>query len=179
LLAYQNHLGDTALGQRLADKYLQNKVVVYIERENFAAETYEMALCNNLSLSAILKDTGLRLLPKATGLEVKVAGPLGIYIFDEAGEAVNFALAFRNSLAQEDVACRIGIDAGPVLVFKLPTGGRDIAGMPVNIASKMAHDKGQMGKLYLSAAVKELVEDIPFTELKYTVSGVEIDAYEG
>lgn len=179
LLAYQNHLSDTALGQRLANQYLLNKVVVYIERENFAAETYEMALCNNLSLSAILKDTGLRLLPKTTGLEVKVAGPLGIYIFDEASEAVTFAMAFRLALAQEDVACRIGVDVGPVLVFDLPTGGRDIAGMPVNIASKMAHDKGRIGKLYLSAAVKKLVEDIPFTELKYTVSGVEIDAYEG
>ncbi len=179
LLAYQNCLGDTALGQRLADEYLQNKVVVYIERENFAAETYEMALCNNLSLSAILKDTGLRLLPKTTGQEVKVAGALGIYIFDEPGEAVTFAMAFRHALAQEDVACRIGVDAGPVLVFDLPSGGRDIAGMPVNIASKMAHDKGQMGKLYLSAAVKESVEDMPFNEVKYTVSGVEIDAYEG
>jgi class 3 adenylate cyclase len=179
LLAYQNHLSDPASGQQLADEYLMNKVVVYIERESFAAETYEMALCNNLSLSAILKDTGLRLLPKTTGQEVKVAGPLGIYIFDEAAEAVTFALAFRRALAQEDVACRIGVDIGSVLVFDLPTGGRDIAGMPVNIASKMAHDKGQMGKVYLSSAVKELVEDLPFNELKYTISGVEIDAYEG
>jgi hypothetical protein len=66
-----------------------------------------------------------------------------------------------------------------VLVFDLEGGGSDIAGMPVNLASKMAQDKGQMGKLYLSAAVRESVDAGAFTELRYTVSGVEIAVYQG
>lgn len=178
LVAYQTRLDDAAFGRQLADEYLQNKVVVLIERSSLAAETHEVALFNNLSLSALLKDTGMRLLP-AGAREVKVTGPLGIYLFDEAPAAVAFAQAFRQALAQEDVACRIGIEAGAVLVFDLAGGGCDIAGMPVNLASKMAQDKGQMGKLYLSAGVKDLVDASAFTELRYAVSGVEITVYEG
>jgi class 3 adenylate cyclase len=179
LVAYQNRLDDAAFGRQLAEQYLQNKVVVLIERASLAAETHEVALFNNLSLSALLKDTGLRLLPAAGGREVKVSGPLGIYLFDEAQAAVQFAHSFRQALAQADVSCRIGIDAGAVLVFDLEGGGSDIAGMPVNLASKMAQDKGQMGKLYLSAAVRESVDAGAFTELRYTVSGVEIAVYQG
>jgi class 3 adenylate cyclase len=179
LVAYQSRLDDEAFGQQLAEQYLQNKVVVLIERASLAADTHEVALFNNLSLSALLKDVGLRLLPQAGAREVKVSGPLGIYLFDEAPAALQFAQAFRQALAQEDVSCRIGIDAGAVLVFDLEGGGCDIAGMPVNVASKMAQDKGQMGKLYLSAAVKKLVDASVFTELRYTVSGVEITVYEG
>jgi class 3 adenylate cyclase len=122
---------------------------------------------------------GIRLLAGTGGVEIKVAGPLGIYLFDDAPVALAFAQAFRRALAQEGLACRIGIDAGPVLVFELAGGGNDIAGAPVNMASKMAQDKGRMGKLYLSAAVKHRVEAESFTALSYTVSGVDIVAYEG
>jgi class 3 adenylate cyclase len=179
LVAYQRRLNDASYGRRLAEEHLQNKVVTLIERESLAAESNEVALCYNLSLSALLKDTGMRLLAETPGVEVKVTGPLGIYIFDDAGAALAFAQAFRRALSQEGLACRIGIDAGPVLVFDLATGGSDIAGMAVNMASKMAQDKGQMGKLYLSVAVKERIEEGSFTELRYTVSGVEVVAYEG
>ncbi len=178
LVAYQNRLDDEAFGQQLADEHLQNKVVVLIEHAVLVAETPEVALFNNLSLSALLKDTGLRLLP-AGAREVKVAGSLGIYLFDEAPAAVRFAQSCRQALAQKGLGCCIGIEAGEVLVFDLEGGGSDIAGMPVNLASKMAQDKGQMGKLYLSAAVRKSVDAGEFSELRYTVSGVEITVYEG
>ncbi|MFN0120144.1 MAG: family 3 adenylate cyclase [Blastocatellia bacterium] len=183
LVAYQNCLDDTAFGERLARQYMRNQVVVLIERASIAADTHEVALFNNLSLSALLKDTGLRLTPAAGAREVKVNGPLGIYLFDEAASALDFARAFRQSLAEQDVACRIGLDAGPVLVFDLAGGGSDIAGMPVNIASKMAQDKGRMGGLYLSQAVMDAVRKAgggaSFTELRYNVSGVDMAVYEG
>src|SRR5262249_19569703 len=109
LVTYQHRLSDKSLGQRLAEEYLQNKVVALIERESLSADSNEVALCNNLSLSALLKDTGMRLLAETSGVEVKVAGPLGIYIFDKAAAAVVFAQAFRSALSQEGLACRIGI----------------------------------------------------------------------
>ena len=179
LVAYENRLTDTTFGKQLSDKYLQNKVVVLIERESQEGEAHEAAMFANLSLSASMKDVGLRLLPQSKGEEIKVVGSLGIYIFDEVAAAINFAQAFRQELAAQDIASRIGIDAGSVLVFDLAVGGKDIAGNPVNIASKMAQDKGQFGKLYLSAAIKELVEVSQFTEIRYTVSGIEITIYEG
>jgi len=60
----------------------------------------------------------------------------------------------------------------------LAVGGRDIAGNAVNVASKMAQDKGQFGKLYLSSTMKTLVDVSQFTEITHTVSGVEITIYE-
>lgn len=183
LVAYQNRLDDAEFGRQLAGQYMQNQVVVLIERASLAAETHEVALFSNLSLSALLKDTGLRLLPTTGGREVKVSGPLGIYLFDEATSALAFAQAFRQELSEQEVNCRIGLDVGPVLVFDLAGGGADIAGMPVNIASKMAQDKGRMGGLYLSPAVMNAVRDsgaaTSFTELRYNVSGVDMIVYEG
>lgn len=179
LLAYQRRLEDLELGQRLAEKYLRHKVVVLIEREAKEAETPEVALFGNLALSARMKATGLRHLERQGGQEVKVAGPLAIYVFDAAPAALEFAQTFRRELGREGVACRIGLDEGPVLVVDLPSGGRDIAGSAVNIASKMAQDRGRPGGLYLSEAVAAHVDTRGFKPLRYTVSGVEITAYEG
>ena len=153
--------------------------MVLIEREAREAALPEVALFNNLSLSAMMKDTGVRHLAAHGGEEVKVTGPLGIYVFESVPRAVDFAQTFRRELARGNISCRMGVDVGPVLVFDLPSGGKDIAGMPVNVASKMAQDKGRPGKLYLSEAVAEQVDVSGFTPLQYTVSGVELTAYEG
>ncbi|MCW5315867.1 family 3 adenylate cyclase [Nostoc sp. KVJ3] len=179
LIEYENRLTDTELGKKLASKYLQNQVVVLIERESQEAEAHESGMFTNLSLAARLKDIGARLVNQNNGIEIKVVGTIGIYVFDEAMAALNFAQTFRQELAAQGLASRIGIDAGPVLVFDLAVGGKDIAGNPVNIASKMAQDKGKFGKIYLSYSMKELIEISQFTEITYTVSGVEITIYEG
>ena len=82
-------------------------------------------------------------------------------------------------LAHDEIVSRIGIDIGPVLIFDLAGGGKDIAGMPVNVASKMAQDRGRWGHIYLSAAMQALVEAPGYTQLEYTVSGVDLVVYEG
>ena len=71
---------------------------------------------------------------------IAARGPLAIYAFDDPAAALAFAQAFRAELARNGIICRIGVESGPVLVFDLPLGGSDIAGNPVNIASKMAQD---------------------------------------
>lgn len=179
LVAFENRLTDTAFGRELAEKYTQNKVIVLIEREGQDAETPEIALFNNLARSAMMKDVGMQLLSTSNGKEVKVVGPLGIYAFDDAAAALRFAQRFRENLARAGISCRIGIDSGPVLVFDLAVGGSDIAGNPVNIASKMAQDKGKPGKLYLSSTMQDYVDVSGFAEITYTVSGVAVTAYEG
>ncbi len=133
---------------------------------------------SNLSLSAFMKNTGMLHLPNRNALEIKVAGPLGIYTFDDPAAALRFAREFRAHLAREGVSCRSGIDAGPVVVFDLSTGSKDIAGHPVNVASKMAQDRGKQGKLYLSERMRDHVDVSGFQEIKYTVSGVDLTAYE-
>ncbi|MDZ8258890.1 family 3 adenylate cyclase [Nostoc sp. ChiQUE01b] len=178
LLAFGNRLADTEFGKQLAEKYLQNKVVVLIEREPEEAQSHEIGMFTNLALTAELKDTSSQLLQKYHGVEVKVVGSIGIYVFDKADTALNFAQAFRQELAAQNIASRIGIDTGSILLFDLAAGGKDIAGNPVNVASKIAQDKGQFGKLYLSSTMKTLMDVSQFTQITYTVSGVEISIYE-
>ena len=179
LLEYETRLTDQNFAHTLADKYIQHKVVVLIESKNEIVETHEVSMFNQLSFSALMKDIGLRLLGNSSAAEIKVVSSLGIYAFDDAIAAVNFAQTFRQELAKQDITCRIGIDRGEVLIFNLPFGTRDIAGSPVNVASKMAQDKGEFGKLYLSALMRDLVDIRGFKEIKYSVSGIELTSYEG
>lgn len=179
LVAYQARAHDEALTRQLSEKYLQHKVVVLIDRENQEGDVHEISMFNHLSFSALMKDIGLRLLPPTAGTEIKVAGSLGIYVFDDAAAALNFARSFREEFAKYEIGCRVGIDAGDVLIFDLPAGGKDIAGNPVNVASKMSQDKGAFGKLYLSAAMRQMVNVSGYKEIRYTVSGVEMTVYEG
>jgi class 3 adenylate cyclase len=179
LTRFEGRLGDRELARELTEKYTRHKVVVLIERHGQDADSRAIALLDNLSLSAMMKDAGLRHLGGAHGDEVKVSGPIGIYTFDEPARALEFARAFRGELAAGGVECRIGVDLGPVLVFDLAGGGKDIAGMPVNIASKMAQDCGEWGKLYLSDRVHACVDAADFRERRFSVSGVELRVFEG
>ncbi|MGH3438468.1 MAG: adenylate/guanylate cyclase domain-containing protein [Sciscionella sp.] len=179
LLSYERCLDDTGFAQQLADKYMRHKTVVLIERQAQGSATQRPALLDALALSAMMKDVGLRHLPPDDGIEVKVAGPLGIYLFDEPAVAVRFAQEFRQELAARNIVCRIGIDHGPVLFGELSGGGMDIAGMPVNIASKMAQDIGRPGRMYLSEAIQERVDVAGFERIRYTVSGIQMAAFEG
>jgi hypothetical protein len=184
LLAYETRLEDRDFAHYLTDKYMQQKVVVLIESKSEVADIHEITMFNQLAFSALMKDIGLRLIAPEVEAEIKVVSSLGIYAFDEAIAALNFAQTFRQELDKQDLTCRIGIDRGEVLIFNLAIGTKDIAGMPVNVASKMAQDRGGFGKLYLSSSLKDsLLKDSvdvsKFREIKYQVSGVEITAYEG
>ncbi|MBD2663318.1 hypothetical protein B6N60_03193 [Richelia sinica FACHB-800] len=177
LLAYSNRWHDPQLERQLTDKFTQNKAVVLIERESHHSEIHETAMLMNLSRSLILKEIGINLLAENQGQEINVVGSSGIYVFDQAQFAIDFAKKFRQELAVKEYRCRIGIDVGLVVICDSPTGGKQIAGMPINIASKMAQDKGEFGNLYLSQNVKELVNINQCKEIKYTVSGIGITAY--
>jgi class 3 adenylate cyclase len=178
LLEYETRLTDQDFAHNLNKKYIQHKVVVLIESKNGLAEEHEVDMFNQLSFSALMKDIGLRLLGTQLESEIKVLSSLGIYTFDEAKTAIDFAQNFRQELAKQDIACRIGIDRGEVLIFNLAIGTRDIAGMPVNMASKIAQDKGKFGKLYLSESLRDIADINGFKEISYEVSGVKITAYE-
>jgi len=179
LVAFAGRLDDARLARAMGEKYTLQRVVVLIERASEAADSHEVALFNNLALSAMMKDAGLRHLNEEHGVEVKVAGPIGIYTFEDPALALGFAETFRRELAREGIEVRIGVDAGPVVVFALAGGGMDIAGGPVNIASKLAQDCGAWGKLYLGERLRELALARGFRAVQFAVSGVEIAAFEG
>lgn len=179
LLTLGAHLGDHATARAMGRRYTVSRVVVLVERESHEADIHEIEVLNDLALSVMMKDAAIRHLEGSAGQEIKVAGPIGIYAFEDPAQALEFAEGFRRVLAHDEIVSRIGIDIGPVLIFDLAGGGKDIAGMPVNVASKMAQDRGRWGHIYLSAAMQALVQAPGYTQLEYTVSGVDLVVYEG
>jgi len=168
---------DASLLEGIHDRYTRELAVVLIEREREEPDVPEVAVLNDLALSLAMKTMGARLLQGTRGAETKTAGPLGIYTFEDCREALAFARGFRQTLREQGIASRIGIDHGEVLVFELQHGGHDIAGMPVNLASKMAQDKGEFGNIYLTAeAAARAGLDAGAPKVTLTVSGVSVNA---
>jgi class 3 adenylate cyclase len=179
LLRLERAPHDAGLAGRLMAAHLRTRAVVLVERGAVPAETPELTLVRGLALSTVMRETGLRLLPSEGALEIKVAGRLGIYVFDEPEAAVAFAQRLRTALAEREITCRIGVDTGPVLVGDLPGGGRDIAGAPVNVASKMAQDLGTPGHIHLGETLRDQAVRRGFAPRRHTVSGVPLTYYEG
>jgi len=137
LINYQNQPNNNQLEFDLNRKYIQKKVVVLVERQQQeSASNYEEGMLGSLSSSTMLKDIANQLSNLQSGREIKVAGPLGIYVFDHGINAVNFAQSCRQELQNNNI-------------------------------------------IYLSSEMKKLVDVSKFQEISYTVSGVEIVAYEG
>ena len=143
---------DVAQVRAMHDRYAQTRTVVLVEREKEEPDVPEIAVLNDLALSAAMTRVAASLLGETAGTEIKTIGALGIYVFDDTAAALAFARRFRALFEEQKVAVRIGIDRGEVLVFDLGDGRVDIAGAPVNLASKLAQDRGQFGRIYLTEA---------------------------
>ena len=93
---------------------------------------------------------------KQYGIEtIKSNGQLGIYVTDDLESAIDFAQNAQQTLIQNQFASAIGISKGEVLLFNLPNNGKEIAGNPVNVASKFAEDYGEDGFIYIHDTVAE------------------------
>ncbi|KAA9377640.1 family 3 adenylate cyclase [Microbispora cellulosiformans] len=208
LLGLERDPENAGLAATLAERHLRERTVVLAERgeaeagdrgvvaesvtqsvtqsvDGSAAGTgdgdggSEAAILRELDLSVAMRETGLRLLPPVGTVEIKVAGRLGIYLFDEPTAAARFARDLRAALAEAGMTCRIGVDTGPVLAGPTPGGGWDVAGAPVNLASKMAQDLAAPGLVCLSEAVGAHAGPDGFTLVRHTVSGVDMAFYQG
>jgi class 3 adenylate cyclase len=130
--------------------------VVVVVREREDRDQPEVATLNDLALSAAVKRLGQALLEASAGLEIKTTNEVSIYLFDDPRQGVTFCRGLRDSLRAQGIELRIGMDVGRVLVFELGPGLRDLAGSPVNIASKLAQDLGQFGAIHLTVAAARL-----------------------
>ena len=157
----------------------QDLAVVLIIREREERDIPEVAVLNDLALTAAMKRIGTTLLRDLDGAEVKNSGVIGIYTFPAASTAVDFARAYRSALDEQGIQCAIGVDMGPVLIFELGNGTRDIAGLAVNVASKLAEDVGAFGRIQVSDGVaKESGMRRERPTLKFTVSGIDLRAHD-
>ena len=168
---------DQRLLKSLEKKYLVNKTIVLIEREKEDIKNAELEILDNFSLFAIASKTSLELIKKYQGDEVKSGGNLSIYTFDNPKKALRFAEIYQKELSDQGLKCKIGIDQGPVMIFKIKKGTRDIAGIPINIASKISQDQGKMGHIYITQSIFEATRPIDYKKRNTHVSGISIENY--
>ncbi|HWA56889.1 MAG TPA: hypothetical protein VG692_06535 [Gemmatimonadales bacterium] len=126
--------------------------IVVVEREREDRQEPEVATLNDLALAAAIARAGRVLLEDLDGLEVKSTGGPGIYYFDDPRRALDFARRLREFFEGQEVRLSIGIDMGRVLLFHLGEGRYEVAGSPVNVASKLAQDAGKLGAITLTWA---------------------------
>jgi hypothetical protein len=126
--------------------------VVVVEREREDREHVEVATLNDLALAAAIARAGRVIIDEFQGIEVKSTGGAGIYYFDHPRLAYDFARKLRDIFEGQQVKLSIGIDMGRVLLFELGAGRFEVAGSPVNVASKLAQDAGKLGAITLTWA---------------------------
>ena len=169
----------TRRDSRAPNTVYRDLAVVLVEREPEEPGEPEVVVLNDLALTAAMKRLSFSLVERFGGEEVKTAGRLGIYTFADPANAVEFARQFRDALAGQGVRCRVGVDAGQVLLFDLTPGSREIAGSPVNVASKLAQDVGSYGAIRISQeAARRAGLRRERSTLSLNVSGVELRAYD-
>jgi len=182
--------GGAVAPEVLEQRFAAERAVVLVEREREQAapsDAPEAVLLDELALTVAMRRVGDELLARlghsSGGETVKTAGRVGIYVFADCDAAVAFARHFRAALAEQGIASRVGVDVGPVLLFDLDGDGtRDIAGTPVNLASKMAQDRGAMGRIYLTADAHARLRGAQidgWRPVRFEASGVAIEGWEG
>jgi class 3 adenylate cyclase len=81
----------------------------------------------------------------------------------------------QDKLHQAGIECLIGVTFGEVLLFLLGSESYQIAGEPVNIASKPAEDIGKPGHIYIHENIdKKALGKIKSKPFAIEVSHVEI-----
>jgi class 3 adenylate cyclase len=151
--------------------------IVVVEREREDRSDPEVASLNDLALAAAIARVGAGLLPEFEGLEVKNTGGPGLYYFDGARPALDFARRLRQFFEGQQVQLSIGIDMGRLLLFELGPNRFDAAGSPVNVASKLAQEAGKLGAITLTWAAARAagLPDITAVE-SLAASGITIEA---
>ncbi len=99
---------------------------------------------------------------------IKCNGDIGIFLCPSLAAGTSSARALRDAVNAAGFPCNVGVADGESFVFPLDQGGRDIAGVPVNLSSKLSEE---MGHVPDSVHVLNGAEGEPFT---CTISGVEL-----
>ncbi len=173
-----DHFGRTGRASLVPTPAYREVAVVVAEREREVEPVAEVDALNELALAVAMQRVAGQLLRDRPGREVKTSGAVGYYVLESCGEAVAFAEELRRTLGDRRIRCRIGIDAGRVLLFDLGGGAWDLAGSPVNVASKLGQDRGRFGAILVSAAAARAAAIPTDPARRILVSGVELEAVE-
>lgn len=113
----------------------------------------------NVAANAVIHDV----CRKFEGQMVKSTGTLAIISCEKEEEGVELAVALMQAAKENGMVANVGISRGETLLFDLGGGVSDLAGGPVNIASKLAEDTNERGKMFFEGVVAEHAKRHGFT----------------
>jgi class 3 adenylate cyclase len=160
------------LGKESFPEYRKTRTVVFVKVKHASRE---FLLDSFTDMSLI--DLAVRRIASSHGADVvKSNGTLAIVLFEEGREAMAFARDIIEGNRALGFEAHVGLARGEVYLFPLANGEREIAGHPVNVASKLAEDSGLEGVLVeRSVALGGLERDgAPF---QLTLSRVELTGH--
>ena len=135
------------LGKDEFPEYRKSRTVAFVKVDH---HPHEFLLDSFTDMSLI--NLAVRRIASTYGADVvKSNGTLAIVLFDEGSEAVAFARDIIEGNRALGFTAHVGLARGEVYLFPLANGAREIAGNPVNIASKLAEDSGLEGVLVESS----------------------------
>jgi class 3 adenylate cyclase len=160
------------------NRFRQTRTVLLVERAPVESADCEYNILAEMTSAAIARVRGNWLLGSTGGVEIKTAGSLSIYVFETAAQAWTFSIRLRAVLESDGIRTRSGIATGDVLLFDLDSGGHEISGSPVNIASKIAQDHGEYGSIYLSGTLPDNREPaLDAARVSFLIAGNELTAW--
>ena len=173
-------LNEEGVRDQIYNSYNHNRFVVLIQRGQLDFSRDTAGLLNNLSINLTFSSALKQVAQSYSNIqEIKIIGGLAIFVFDSktAEGAIEFSKNAKDALAKDNLECTIGIDGGDVLLFPLEDNQWDIAGSPVNVASKQAQDFGKVGNIYITKKAASGVDVSSAQKYKTEISKVELNGY--
>ena len=158
-------------------RYLRAVAVVFLARHRPQAEKDVASMLDDLLTNALL-ETIVRERKPGSHL-VMCGGSIALLVFDDVGEALDFASDIRSEFVRNDLPVKIGVDYGAILFFERSDGSKNLVGDPVNVSSKISEDAGQPGRIALTDRAAQLLpRDLGNAEpFHVTISKVGLSGY--
>lgn len=165
------------------------EAIVSLEKERLIARTvvlvrvfhaHEPLLLDQLAQGVATNSLMNEVLRKYSANLVSANGSLMIITLESSSEAVDLSIALHAAAKESELTCNIAVVSGDVLLFDMGNGKEQIAGSPVNVASKLAEDTDERNALFLESSVIEHAPQhglkTPFTVVKsgVTLSGIRV-----
>ncbi len=157
----------------------EEQFVVFIVRAKAGRRDDDLAaMLDDFVADALMHDIIAKALD-AAGHVVESGGGLAILVYESGNEAFGAARRVQRRLEDKGLVLKIGVDHGPVLLFRHASGAfGGIAGDAVNLASKLSEDLGRPGRISISDRAAGHIDGLsnaePFTTeiSRVKVSGV-------
>lgn len=159
--------------RRILDRYERESIVVLLKVRHPGGRLLLDQLTRWVLANAIIEQVTRE--DRVT--TIKSNGSLGIFLADTPEQAVEFANDLRTAADTNQYDFNIGVAGGSVLVFPMKDGAssNEIAGEPVNLASKICEDVTERNAIYIDESVAQRMKPVAgATPFKLSVSRVEI-----